>query len=1126
MRGLSGIAVVCAMAMGAWANETIRSDLTLTEDRTVEGTLIVTEGVTVNLAGHQLTVNGLSGSGTITSVPMCALNTGVAAPGIIAEGAILWLDASARDTLTVDGDGKVTKWASRVGGNAAQYLISRMSYPAYDSERYGIPTVDFGEVGSQKDLAIDIIQTAKTVFWVTRIAQTQSAFWLGHGNGYTYNFHRGENGEYCSAANANIARMWNGLDEVRMSTDSPDPETFHVIVAQMKSPSTFNSLTNDRGLGDRNGGKQLSELICFDRDLTDAERIAVTRYLADKWNIRCGELHIDVAEDASTENGTVALTGYMRVVKEGKGAFVASMANQSYTGGTEINGGIVTLGTGIHPLGPGNATQTVTVNTDATLDINNKAATDTCVYNYLLAGTVNITGGGNNWAYDVNQKRQVFGNSITLLGDAHLTGCRFLLGNFSNTLTINMEGHTLYMDLTTGDGYTYARNVTTVGPGEIVCRAGFTEVNVGFNLISSGLWVTDGSYSHLGDVGYATGSFRYDAAKWMTHRTASPVHVYGRYLAGWMRPWITLQSGATLDLSNVSGTFELQGVDPVSGGPNREFSQPGTISLLSANAAYTVDVGARDVTVGERLVAFPPAYDPAESVTFAFAATGAQTTPEEREIALKVKTGTDGGIYVKSTAIPYARWVINGDDAGWKFYNVKDGTENTDWNAGVTGEVEVRIFSYDEYEAVKQQSVSPAAFVIAGRVKVPDEVAALEMTTCYDRFMEGGIIDLNGKRVTLKQFKGVGEITDSTTDTAHPGELHLSAAEHAAEENVFVAITGNVKLIKEGEGTLTVSRGGQSYTGGTEVRGGSLILGTATHPLGPGDGTQMVTVNEGCLLDINNKISTSTCLYTFELGGTVRVQGESDGWGWNSSRCAFAGIVLVGDAHITGSRFWFGAASGMMPLVMNGYTLHMDLNNYLYARNIKTEGDGKILFPSGWCEFNNNLNLRTADVAFGADTPYAHLGDAGFTVGGFTYDCAKWMTHRTAEQVIVHGRYVAGAMRPWLTLMDGATLDLSKVTGSWDASGVAPVTGGPNRSFTAAGLVSFDSGAEIAVELGDRGDVIPLSRSDFPYLVTWAEQPEATFVLDETMYRSGFRIFADETGLRLIYAGGTVILVQ
>lgn len=70
MRRLAAsLAIVSALAASsAWATDRIiTADYTLTDYETVDGVLTVASGVTVDLKGYHLTVQGLAGDGTITS---------------------------------------------------------------------------------------------------------------------------------------------------------------------------------------------------------------------------------------------------------------------------------------------------------------------------------------------------------------------------------------------------------------------------------------------------------------------------------------------------------------------------------------------------------------------------------------------------------------------------------------------------------------------------------------------------------------------------------------------------------------------------------------------------------------------------------------------------------------------------------------------------------------------------------------------------------------------------------------------------------------------------------------------------------------------------------------------------
>ncbi|MBQ4200289.1 MAG: hypothetical protein II649_10465, partial [Kiritimatiellae bacterium] len=67
-RKLMAVTAICvAAAMPSWAADmTISTDYVLNDDLTVDGTLTVASGATVDLNGHKLSVKGLAGAGSIT----------------------------------------------------------------------------------------------------------------------------------------------------------------------------------------------------------------------------------------------------------------------------------------------------------------------------------------------------------------------------------------------------------------------------------------------------------------------------------------------------------------------------------------------------------------------------------------------------------------------------------------------------------------------------------------------------------------------------------------------------------------------------------------------------------------------------------------------------------------------------------------------------------------------------------------------------------------------------------------------------------------------------------------------------------------------------------------------------
>ena len=242
--------------------------------------------------------------------PIVALAT--ATPPSVTSEAILWLDAAMPSTLTVNASGQVTRWDSRVGSNYAKAPASGLTYPTFDAATYGIPTVDFGVTGSNKDLLLNSrMTTIRTVFLAVKIEANINAFWLGDSSN-TYDFHRGTDGAYANATTygAKFGKVWNGLDEVaNFKSDIPDSSVFNIVTLQMNQNTVAGSLTRDRTQSGRNGGRQLSELIVFSRTLTDAEREDVIEYLQEKWiekdvlNVRVTASRTDSATEFSRDGG-------------------------------------------------------------------------------------------------------------------------------------------------------------------------------------------------------------------------------------------------------------------------------------------------------------------------------------------------------------------------------------------------------------------------------------------------------------------------------------------------------------------------------------------------------------------------------------------------------------------------------------------------------------------------------------------------------------------------------------------------------------------------------------------------------------------------------------------------------
>ena len=330
---------------------------------------------------------------------------------------------------------------------------------------------------------------------------------------------------------------------------------------------------------------------------------------------------------------------------------------------------------------------------------------------------------------------------------------------------------------------------------------------------------------------------------------------------------------------------------------------------------------------------------------------------------------------------------------------------------------------------------------------------------------EGVTINLNGHKLSVASFDGTGTITDTTTG----GELHVDVASGETVENSSVAFAGQMKLVKDGEGTFVAAKGGQTYVGGSVVSNGTVRLGINSYPVGPKD--SLVTVCAGATFD-HAVFSTSTCIYSYDLAGTLHAQSGAGANGYSDSyRILGSSFTLSGNATITGKWFYFGKPDKTtLALAMNGHTLTFALDDYIAVGEITVaEGDhGKMVFSGGFAEW-----LRGAGSATGLDVEVTGAAALKLGTGGnasfhdLTYSSERWKKNQVAAHLAIYGTYTAGSVRPPLMMQDGSTIDLSAIDGVFDTSGTS-VTYVAALEYGIAGQVAFVDKASIALDMGDR----------------------------------------------------------
>ncbi len=374
-------------------------------------------------------------------------------------------------------------------------------------------------------------------------------------------------------------------------------------------------------------------------------------------------------------------------------------------------------------------------------------------------------------------------------------------------------------------------------------------------------------------------------------------------------------------------------------------------------------------------------------------------------------------------------------------------------------------------------SVPPAAEFVCARVAITGNVTLAE--DCDWRGLGtivipyGLTVDVDGHTLTVASIAADQHgWTPGTVTTGIEGGV-LAVAPEAGQTATLdiVRLTGGLKLVKRGAGSLVLAAKNQTYTGGTEVEEGTLVYGTDSFPAGPLNAS--VKVDAGATLDMNGLINGSQCIYAYDLAGTVRQYSTGNGYS-DAYRC-FGDITLSGDATIVGRGFFFANPTKTPGFItFNGHKLTLDLTD--------SEGNAGYSAFGAWRDEAVGGTIEVVHGQFEAVLGYGCLRTrlvmcegaefkikGSFDVGGLVFESSSWISNAGTPILQVFGMYKAGEMRPPLRLQDGAGIDLGAVEGVWSVDGLAP-TGllGGTHGYTEPGLVSFADGATIAIDLGER----------------------------------------------------------
>ena len=1025
------------------------------------------------------------------------------------------------------------------------------------------PVFDMGAPSSGIDLTLNTrLANTHTTFMVAEVQRNGNVFWLGDDNASghgKYAFHRGGNGQYAYSVTSaevmidpkNGGEVWCNSVKVSSPTGSyPDnPGALSVYTFRTVNNCGWKNLGQDRGLANRNGGKKVAELITFEYVLPDEARTRIEDYLIEKWTPT--EAYIDAMAPVHVD--------------------ASSADNFNYTGANITGWKNVGLGADLYYYPQGYLNETPYSMGYGSYGMTNGVPA-------FLMGV-----GGSN--IDLAFERLTNIRAVFWAMDIHRSGKAFFLGDPRMTAGQGGDYH-----FHRGGNGEYAYNQSNaIWKNQNVCCDGIQVANMTSDKPPYGMHVYDVSSSANLTAAALSGD------RWCDHRNGG--RAISELLIFTNTVWGLTRVGVRRRIENKwtrrcdwAGAGDAEwGVDKYRVfGANATVPEGGASAKgigFTANATLdgdTLTLGEGGVfasldataTIGATLAGNIAAHGPG-TVRFA----SAVTLPSlyvgfGSNVSLPVGSSISGNLTMREgsrfivdvSALPrkqYAEITLGGS------VSLREGGTLADYVA-LSDDGHTLSFSADGTKILVNDNV-PVRAVWKGGANVKDPAN----WTCYDEngdeisgeipgryvtsvtlnedldlrnwgtpvFASGVVIDLHGKHLYVDNLDGTvwqyARIINSVSDTTATIEVRVNSG---TVSDTTASVEGNVKFVKAGAGTFVV-RFGQTYTGGTEVAGGTLKAGVegTSNPLGAAQTD--LTVGTGATFDLGGKGGWSAYRLVMD-GGTVDNTGSAIG----NSVGTFTNIVLASNSKFNARN---GSAWGLLgknyaPVTIDfgeNHTLEIAIAqvemNFTIA-NLTTLGTGRINASAGGnlafgvkgtAAANGELHLESIDLRENAALRiYAPVNVRDYIAdyGGFSnlVNLQANVGLGSTEELKVHGCFMPAAYDVFYgcTMQNGSRIDLSRRTADGGlpldlSSGTTRRNGDPELLHPS---VTFAPGATVTVDLSPFDAKTLVNK----YVLTWDAKPadSVKFVPDAATASRSYKFSKDDTGLKLISAGFSIFV--
>lgn len=1019
----------------------------------------------------------------------------------------------------------------------------------------GFPAFKAGEPRSGIDLQLKTrITAANSVIMVADVANADGVFWLGDAD--TYHFHRGTSGQF-SYSNPNVklnfASVYCDGEKIAAPTTSYPygAGTTSLFIFTGLNNSCWRRLGSDRANTDYSvGGKQVSELISYGGNLSDSDRILLEDALTEKWTspktcVDGAYVHVSASSLTNFIYEGTSISGWTNT---GAGGDLTKVATAEY--------GVRDYTNGVPAFLMGSAGSRIDLQFPRTtaaqsvfwvMDIQTNSENafwlgdvgENGAYRYHRGSGGNYVNTGHGYVYLDDGTFFTDGTRVTNLG-----GTRPPAGLHVYDATLDK--------LTEVSSLSQDRNIASRTGGRALSElliftnkvSGLTRKAIREHLQRK--WVTTCGWARSGDATWGADKYRVFSSNGIVPAEGATTAGIG-FIDG-----AAELSGGTLTIGS-GGVFVSEGAvgaisAPIAGDPVALYGY-GTFKAAGATDNrydFTQFKGALVLGNGGRQTV--NAYQPLANIPVTFEA-GAKlridltgyteendvlatfasiTLPAGAEISDLVDFGeevtghscvlsSDGRsiLHVNLTEPVTAVWTGGGDHANVNDFNNWDCRNvlgNHIDDAIPTAKTVITISGETSINVPSATSPARAEIVLGYGVILSDDCDWRGLAQPLN-----GTVVLNGHKLHLAALNGTGTITDSVTEG---GEVHLDIPSGRTESNPSLALDGTLKLVVEGGGIYAPTRANQSYTGGTEIAGGTakaMIDGTKC-PWGAT--SNEILVRSGATFDFNGKNNTYHYKGVVLDGGTLANGALSNGSDYQEVWGCLGKITLLTNSQYKAT--YSISQWGMIDL--NGYKLSVDLVSgrslYMFDTGtlcgVFTNGAVEVV-SGGWLKFGGAesvigtergiRDMRTVDLTIDC----ALNLPCGIRVRDFTVTRENGDYGEGSGRVYIYGTYTPKTSYVYnFQMMDGSVLNLTEKEGAWSATGTG----------TKGTTLLFEDDATFYIDIGER----KLQTGD--WVVTWDED-KCPANLDRLRFKAmpGQRVaFTKATkGLRF-YQGMTIIV--